>query len=403
MHRCAIVALFLSLPAAAGTVPVDTPAGAGSLAPGLTSLPGGDIGLTWLEPEGEGHSLKFSVYRDGSFSQARTIARGAKWFANWADTPALFVSPDGTWYAHWLEKSGPAVYAYDIRLTRSADRGKTWAPPITPHRDGTQTEHGFVSYFTWPDGQAGLAWLDGRETGGHDHDHELHGADGNIGAMTLRAALLGPAGDVERKWLLDPHVCDCCPTATASTRDGPIVVYRGRDANEIRDIFIVRREGDGWTQPRPVHEDGWRIGGCPVNGPAVIAKDDDVLAAWFTMPDGEPLIRVARSVDGGRSFDAPVELARGSALGRVDLAWMGDAIALLWMEQHGGRAILRLARFGTEPDRPHEMRRLVEVDAGRASGRPRIIGLDGHTALVVWTTSAEGRSQVRAALVELEP
>lgn len=51
---------------------------------------------------------------------------------------------------------------------------------------------------------------------------------------------------------------------------------------EIRDISVIRLKDGKWSQPRWVAQDGWRINGCPVNGPAVAASDRHVAVAWFT-------------------------------------------------------------------------------------------------------------------------
>ena len=67
--------------------------------------------------------------------------------------------PSGVIVAHWLQKSGPDTYAYDVRLSYSKDDGKTWSPSFLPHQDGTRTEHGFASLFPMGDG-LGLVWLD---------------------------------------------------------------------------------------------------------------------------------------------------------------------------------------------------------------------------------------------------
>ena len=141
------------------------------------------------------------------------------------------------------------MYAYDVRLARSTDDGKSWSPPFVPHSDGTKTEHGFVSLFELPGSGLGLIWLDGRAmTGGHE----------GHGDMSLRA------GAFDRSWkqnsadsALDPRALQCCPTAAAMTADGPIAAYRDRSADEVRDIYVTRLEKGKWTQRRRVHQDGW--------------------------------------------------------------------------------------------------------------------------------------------------
>src|SRR5690606_40868449 len=63
-------------------------------------------------------------------------------------------------------------------------------------------------------------------------------------------------------------VCDCCQTSVALTSRGPLLFYRGRSPDEVRDVLVSRLEGNVWTAPRRVHADDWVVGGCPVNGPS---------------------------------------------------------------------------------------------------------------------------------------
>lgn len=386
------MALLLVVPAASvAGEPVEVPAGVGSMAPTLAATTDGAV-LTWLEPAGDGHVFQYARYRDGAFGPAREIARGENWFANWADLPALAVLPGGDWVAHWLEKSGPAVYAYDVRVVRSRDQGKTWSQPRSPHRDGTRTEHGFVSYYPAGDDRAGMVWLDGRETGG----------DGHSGTMTLRTAEIAGDSSLSGRALLDDSVCDCCQTAAAITAEGPVVAYRGRrfdsDGGEIRDIYLVRRAGSQWSEPVRVHADGWRIAGCPVNGPAMIAKGREVVVAWFTMAGGVPRVRLARSADGGRSFGPVREFSTDTAMGRVDLAWHGRGFVLSWLDGAGADAALRLAAFrdGVEPVAETALER---VSGARASGFPRLAGLGDAGMLVAWTGTDQGRRGVQVARI----
>jgi hypothetical protein len=394
--------LLLTTPTFAELRPVDAPPGSGSLAPRLAALDDGRAVLTWLEPENDGHAFRFAVFDGEGFGDARSIAQGKDWFANWADTPGLFVLPNGDWLAHWLVKSGPATFAYDVVMARSDDGGQSWSEPKVPHRDGTQTEHGFVSYFAWDDETAGLVWLDGRETAMDAESENSHGGHhGHAGDMGLRTARVGPGTGVSDKQLLDSRVCDCCQTASAMTANGPLVIYRGRSEDEIRDIWKVHHDGEGWSDPELLHADGWQIGGCPVNGPDLIASGRDVVAAWFTMPDNEPKVRIVVSRDAGREFSDPIELGVGRALGRVALEWMGDGFVVAWLDQGETGSTLMLNGFDLDGG-DRFGRELLAVDAGRISGFPVLTRVADDQLLLAWTEPGEDRRpRVRLGVVEL--
>ena len=45
---------------------------------------------------------------------------------------------------------------------------------------------------------------------------------------------------------------------------------------EVRDIYVTRNINDGWESPVSVHDDGWVIYGCPVNGPKVVSSSNNI-------------------------------------------------------------------------------------------------------------------------------
>jgi hypothetical protein len=399
--RHGIVAAALGLVSLGATAAeletIELPAGPGAMAPRLAvDRTDGRVLLSWLEPDPSGHALRYSSFIEGEFSAPGTIASGTDWFVNWADTPGLHPAADGSWTAHWLAKSADSTYAYDIELARSTDQGASWTRLPNPHRDGTKTEHGFVSHFAEVDGALGLVWLDGRNTvpTGGEHDH--------AGAMTLRTASIGIDGTPGPSIELDDRVCDCCQTASARTSAGPVVVYRDRSPEDIRDIAILRRVNGRWTEPKPVHADGWKIGGCPVNGPAIAAEQDALAVAWFTMAEQSPTVKIAFSEDAGARFSTPLVFSAGSAVGRVDLVRHGRGWAMSWMAQSEGQTHLQLALFdhdGTLLDR----QQLTRLNGGRISGFPRIASSDGDL-LVVWTdrrsrSASTQRTELHAAIL----
>ncbi|HSC27550.1 MAG TPA: hypothetical protein VLD67_09760, partial [Vicinamibacterales bacterium] len=115
--------------------PIPSPAGPGSAQPQLSVSDKGVL-LSWVERAGTRSALKFAERSASGWSPAKTVASGDNWFVNWADVPSVVRLADGTLAAHWLQKSGPGTYAYDVRLAYSKDDGQTWSESFTPHDDG---------------------------------------------------------------------------------------------------------------------------------------------------------------------------------------------------------------------------------------------------------------------------
>jgi hypothetical protein len=319
------------------------------------------------------------------------VASGDDWFVNWADVPSVIRLDDGTLVGHWLQKSGPGTYAYDVRLSYSTDDGATWAESFTPHHDGTQTEHGFASLFEMPGHGLGLVWLDGRQM-----NPGVEGARaGDLGAMTLRFASFDRAWAQTAESAIDVRVCECCPTAAAVTADGVLTAYRDRSETEIRDIYVARFADGDWTEGRAVHDDGWQINACPVNGPMLSARGRDVAIAWFHAREGDGHVYVAFSDDAGRTFGAPVPVDANAAMGRVDVELLPDGTALVsWIETTNRQADFRVRRFDrTGAVGPATI--VAPLLASRASGYPRIALHDGEVVFA-WA-DADGGSRVLTA------
>ena len=370
---------------------IESPAAAESGQPQLSVSSGGVI-LSWIERTGAQVSLKFSQRARTGWSAPRTVASGDNWFVNWADVPSVMRLDDGTLAAHWLQKSGAGTYAYDVRLSYSKDEGKTWAPSFTPPHDGTHTEHGFASLFQMAGAGLGLVWLDGRAT----KPESGHGSHGAGAAMSLRFATFDAGWKQTSEIPVDLRVCECCPTTTAVTSDGPIAAFRNRADDEIRDIYISRFENGNWTEPKPVHQDGWKINACPVNGPMLSARGRDVAVAWFTMKADQGRAFAAFSQDAGRTFGSPIRLDDNGSLGRVDVELLPDGSAVAsWIELADQRAQFRARRIDRAGGRSVAIA-VSSIAGSRASGYPRI-ATHGDEIVFAWTEGADGGTQVRTA------
>ena len=402
-------------------------AGSGAAEPNLAVAADGGVIASWLEPAGEGaHTLRFARRGDaGAWGEPRTIATGEHWFVNWADFPSVLPLSGDTLAAHWLVRSGPGTYAYDVMMALSYDGGASWSEPFTPHTDGTQTEHGFVALFPAPAGGVGAVWLDGREMGG-GHGEAADGAgDGpdadagdppteaagdrpgadaaaagghRGGAMTLRYARFEDAGGGPLdEALLDDRTCDCCQNDAVRVGDAVVVAYRDRSPDEVRDIAVRRGTRDGWEPSRIVHADGWRIPACPVNGPAIAAAGDRVAVAWFTAAQDTPRVRVAFSDDAGRSFGPPIRVDGGAPEGRVDLQFVdAESAAVSWLERTADGADVRVRRVRPDGSAGAPVV-ITRTGAERASGFPRFV-VAGDELVFAWTRVGDPSTVLAATL-----
>ncbi|PQJ36483.1 hypothetical protein BSZ35_13430 [Salinibacter sp. 10B] len=326
----------------------------------------GTMWLSWLAPLGgeDQYALRYTRRTDTRWTDPATVATGTDWFVNWADLPSVHPLPDGRIAAHYLESNGERALAYAVRITQTTGDG-TWHPPVTPHRDATPTEHGFVSLLPWENHQLLTVWLDGRKMSDDGHGQ---------GEMTLRGAVLDSTGTVTHRAVLDSRTCECCATSAVRIGAEALVAYRDRSTEEIRDIHLVRFDGEQWSDPMPLHDDGWKIEGCPVNGPVLAAQDGRVVAAWFTAANGKPRVKTAFSDNGGHQFTEPVIVADGQTKGRVDAVLLDDGTAIVsWLGEQEDRGVIQVR--AVSPDGPTSPPKTIGTvpSASRSVGFPQLV------------------------------
>ena len=106
--------------------PLPDVAAAGSAEPHLAAGPDGGVIMSWLEKDGGGVALRYSVLDGDTWSPVATVASGDDWFVNWADFPSVVAIDEALWAAHWLVKAADGVYEYDVAVSLSTDGGATW-------------------------------------------------------------------------------------------------------------------------------------------------------------------------------------------------------------------------------------------------------------------------------------
>jgi hypothetical protein len=362
---------------------IASPAPNGATGASLVTAPDGRVWLSWVEPDRAGNRLRFATLDAATkkWSAPHAIATGHGVPTSTSDFPQVAVAAKGEAVAVWTDGAGGA------RFTATHDHGLTWSSPRSWTSEGRDVEN--FSLVTLADGRVLAAWLDGRNP------------DPTRKAQSLYARIVGQSGpDV----LVDNSVCDCCPTTLTAFLDGTaLVAYRGRTPDEVRDIRVARFRGTAWEQPRTLNRDGWRINGCPVNGPQLASDGGRVAAAWFTAAEDRPRVLASFSSDAGRQFLLPLELSRAKPAGQVDTVLLHDgAMLATWVEADGS---LSLGRISPDyaADEPFS---LAAGSNGRVQGTPRSAlvrdyagGKSAAEFLVAFTRAAGPSTALRMLLV----
>lgn len=397
IKRLCICAALLMLPAvscftlasgesALAVQPLPSPAGANSTEPQFT-MQGDRVILSWLEVAGKRATLKFAERTPSGWSVPQTVIVGSNFFVNAYDVPSVRVLPDGTLVANWIENNGAEPDASNVRLSWSKDKGQTWSKPVSPHHDGTETEHGFASLFAAPGAEFGVVWIDGRATN----------PEKETGDMSLRAAVYDTSGKQLGESVVKSRVCECCSTSAAATSEGVIVAFRDRSPNEVRNIDVARFAAGRWSAPAAVHDDAWRIDDCPINGPAISASGRDVAVAWFNAKDDQGRAFVAFSHDAGRTFTPPVRVDDASSLGRLGVQLLPDgSAAVTYIEFANNHSQFRMRKVSPSGTRSSP----VTIAETSGSRYPRV-ARDHDELLFAWTDTANGPSRVKTARATL--
>lgn len=360
-------------------IQLESPAQAESGEPFLFTYQDSIVYFSWIEKKGEESTFKLASLVGDKWTTPVTIASGNSWFVNWADYPMMTRNQSG-FIAHFLDRSADGKFTYDVKFTTCKSTDTTWSHPKILHDDGKQAEHGFVSLVPYED-KFFVTWLDGRNTvmeGMENMDHGHHGE------MSLRAAILDSQGNKLSEWELDKRTCDCCQTSAAITSAGPVVVYRDRSDEEIRDMAIVRLVNGEWTEPESINNDNWKIAGCPVNGPRVSAIGNTLTTAWFTIASDTAQVNVIFSNNGGETFGKAIRVDEGSPIGRVDIELLDEQTAVVsWMEGTEIKAT-KVRSDGTK----EQAVTIATSSESRSSGFPQMTK-SGNKLIFAWTDSKE--------------
>lgn len=389
----------LPAPRPAATVQPLEPAGPADS--GESSLVRGPDGTVYQTCSGPGRTedergLWLATLAPGAaaWSEPRLVVSTPLLMENWADFASLAVATDGQLWAQWFQRQpGEDSHGYDGWFARSPDGGASWSAPAP-------LGHEFVSLAPLGGGRVLSVWLESARV--RDPHTPRVKRDPNAlrptkdpdapyaPSMRLKSRLLGPDGATLQEWVVDPDVCTCCQTTLASLPgERVLVAYRGHQPDETRDNRVALFDGAAWSAPRTLHDDGWKIPACPVNGPAADASGVRTAVAWFTAAGGIARVQARLSSDGGRTFGPVLSIDLGRPIGRVDLVALADGSSVVsWLEARteANAAGLYVRRIFPDGNLSAPLQ-IAATSAVRASGFPRMATQPGgHNPVVIsWT------------------
>jgi hypothetical protein len=360
------------------------PAPQGSVAPKLTMNARGEFLMAWIEPGENGTaSLEFAAYDGKGWSESGRAISGKLNTEEFA-SPIIAQTKSGAYTAFWTELLSENPWK-EFAYTSASSDGRNWTPPRILHRDESASEHSFLSAAQTGDDAVQVVWLDGRETAGAPYP---------AGHYHLMTTAVGKSGEPQPERLLDDNVCTCCPTAIEPFEHGYVVAYRDRTADEIRDMSIIKVSNGQASAPISVHQDGWRINGCPTNGPAIAVNQDLVAVAWYTAANDQPKLLMTSSTHLAEGFRPPIQIDMGHPKGRPALAPQSDGAILAVWEEKSGNSTALFARRVTADLKISSPTPISE----KVSGFPSLKS-SGPVVALAYYQKRDGKGVIRTALL----
>lgn len=342
------------------------------------------VAATWSATTGDTTDIFVAVSLDGGRSfgapqRVNTVPGDARVSGEQPPRVALIPDPDGfpQPLVAWTRN-----YPAGTRIVWSTTLdGTTFAPArIVPGADGAGNR-GWESLGRGNGEQVVALWLDHREVanepGAPMHRHEA----GDAARMDMPAPRPQEAapGDrsardpveraaLSRLWFasldgaIPPRpiaggVCYCCKTAMAVSGAWIAAAWRHVYPGNQRDIAFAQSMDGGRTFSAPVRvsADNWKFDGCPENGPAIaIDRKGIVHVAWVTPrggSEGAPLALYTASTADGSVFSPRSEVRTAGAAGHVQIvAERGGGLVLAWDEAAAGGRMVRVARGSVGAD-----------------------------------------------------
>jgi hypothetical protein len=331
--------------------------------------------------------------------------------ANNEQPPRVTLSGSGSTRAVtvlWSKRNeGPQRTRRDaIRMARSVDGGRTFAPAAFTHDSALSGARGWESLTVEPGGRVHAVWLDGRDAERKMGEAAAHSGMAHKGQppQDIYHGTITADGRVVES-VIATGVCFCCKTAVAvDTRGAVYAAWRHIFPGSMRDIAFARST-DGGRHFGPlvrVSEDKWELNGCPEDGPTLaVDQTGTIHIAWATVVnEGEPLkaLFYATSRD-GKTFSprARVRVDAEATPGHPQLTLTPEGgAAIVWDELIAG---VRRVSF-TRVSRAGVFQPVQTLSGSEAASNPVIVRSEGNI-VVAWTSRSAAAKPGDPAVIKI--
>lgn len=316
------------------TVGFDTDSTKAYTMPLLTSTPKGEILLSWTEKDEQGMTafcLSFSKDNGKTFSDKKVIYAGLGVGNSRLMRAKVLAKKDGSLVAVFSNRTvSPNAQpqgggrggrgggrASEIVYCTSKDGGTNWTSPQAVDTDTTKgLLRGFFDAVVLPNDEIAVAYL--KDVKGSTKHEE----------RDLRLAIT-KNGVFQAEKLLDPVVCDCCNINLLVDANGHLNVFYRDNNDDIRDIskMVSTDNGQTFSKPQIVHNDGWKIMGCPHSGAISSIIGKGALVAWYSGTETESGVRLVTN-EGKKLF-----VLEAPSVKNPTLLTSNNLAALVWEQK----------------------------------------------------------------------
>jgi hypothetical protein len=267
--------------------------------PLLTQTPKNEVLLSWTEKDDKGMTafcLAFSKDKGKTFSEKKVIYSGAGIGNSRLMRAKVLAKKDGNLVAIFSNRvdaqpqtgkpqqgsRGRGGRSADIVYCVSTDAGATWTAPKSVDSDTTKgIMRGFFDATLMANDEIAIAYLKDVKGSTKHEERDLR-------------LVITKKGVFQPEKLIDPVVCDCCNINLLVDASGALNVYYRDNNDNIRDIarMTSKDNGETFSKPQIVHNDGWKINGCPHNGAISSVHGKSALIAWYSGAETESGIRL---------------------------------------------------------------------------------------------------------------